>query len=153
MLAQQIMPETAKQSTRYMSLATDTERRSQRRHNIEDRGIALQRWDAMTHEAVDVGTLVNLSTTGLKFKTTHNTFKPDTHVRVRLNLPAYAGISPFIDTEDTTKARTDWMGWMVVNRVIKNEEGHYEVAGKLVDMNDMDKGMLGLYLSIHPLAG
>jgi len=152
MFAQKAIENTTKQSARYMSLATDTERRAQRRHDVEDRAIPVQRWDAMSDTGVEIGSIINLSTGGLKFKTTLDTFKPDTHIRLRLNLPAYAGISPFIDHEDNAKVRTDWVGWMVVNRVVKNELGEYEVAGRLMDMDDMDKGMLGLYLSIHPLA-
>jgi len=41
---------------------------------------------------------------------------------------------------------------MAVSRVMKVSEQQYEVAGRLVDMDEMDRGMLGLYLSTQPLA-
>ncbi len=41
---------------------------------------------------------------------------------------------------------------MTINRVQKMEDGEYDVAGRLVDMEDIDRGMLGLYLSTQPLA-
>jgi hypothetical protein len=42
---------------------------------------------------------------------------------------------------------------MAVARVIKVDGGkEVDVAGRLVDMDEMDRGMLGLYLSTQPLA-
>jgi hypothetical protein len=41
---------------------------------------------------------------------------------------------------------------MAVNRVKPLDASHTEVAGRLVDMDEMDRGMLGLYLSTQPLA-
>jgi hypothetical protein len=32
------------------------------------------------------------------------------------------------------------------------DANHVDVAGKLVDMDDLDRGMLGLYLSTQPIA-
>ena len=46
----------------------------------------------------------------------------------------------------------DWIGWMAVARVQKADNGEYNVAGRLVDMEDFDRGMLSLYLSTQPLA-
>ena len=43
-------------------------------------------------------------------------------------------------------------GWMSVSRVQKTLSGEYDVAGTLIDMEEMDRGMLGLYLSTQPLA-
>ena len=37
-------------------------------------------------------------------------------------------------------------------RQIEDEQNEVEVAGRLVDMDEMDRGMLGLYLSTQPLA-
>jgi hypothetical protein len=68
-------------------------------------------------------------------------------------LPDYAGISPFIDASSSDmKPRRDWIGWMAVARVQKADNGEYNVAGRLVDMEDLDRGMLSLYLSTQPLA-
>ena len=41
---------------------------------------------------------------------------------------------------------------MTVNRVAKINKDEYDVAGRLVDMDEIDRGMLGLYLSTQPLA-
>jgi hypothetical protein len=36
---------------------------------------------------------------------------------------------------------------------VKKVDGkNFDVAGRLVDMEEMDRGMLGLYLSTQPLA-
>ena len=72
---------------------------------------------------------------------------------MRIELPAYAGISPFIDaSSESPKPSREWVGWMAVARVLPAPAGQVDVAGRLVDMNDMDRGMLGLYLSTQPLA-
>jgi hypothetical protein len=36
--------------------------------------------------------------------------------------------------------------------VQKVDTRSYDIAGRLVDMDEMDRGMLGLYLSTQPLA-
>ena len=74
-------------------------------------------------------------------------------MRVRLELPAYAGISPFIKSQEKGLApKNEWVGWMTVSRVAKINKDEYDVAGRLVDMDEIDRGMLGLYLSTQPLA-
>ena len=40
----------------------------------------------------------------------------------------------------------------MVNRAQKTQEGDLDIAGRLVDMDEVDRGMLGLYLSTQPLA-
>jgi hypothetical protein len=44
------------------------------------------------------------------------------------------------------------VGWLAVARVDRVSEKQVELAGRLVDMDEMDRGMLGLYLSTQPLA-
>jgi hypothetical protein len=41
---------------------------------------------------------------------------------------------------------------MEVARVINLPEGRCEIGGRLLDMQDLDRGMLKLYLSVQPLA-
>jgi hypothetical protein len=41
---------------------------------------------------------------------------------------------------------------MSIARVQKVTDGAYDVAGRLEDMDEVDRGMLGLYLSTQPLA-
>ena len=154
MFAQQSkVVEKSDRQVSFMSLTSDVERRRHRRHDLECREIAVERWDAAREQGVEIGTLVDLSASGLKFKTRQSGLRADSHVRVRLNLPNFAGISPFIDHENGMAPKSEWVGWMVITRVIKNiDTGMTEVAGRLVDMDEMDRGMLGLYLSTQPLA-
>lgn len=137
----------------YLRLTTDVERRRHRRHDLEDRNLPVERWDALRGCGEELGTIVDLSATGLKFKCKSTTLRVDSHVRIKLNLPPFAGISPFIDHDHELSPKCDWVGWMVVTRITHNPDtGMTEVAGRLVDMDDMDRGMLGLYLSTQPLA-
>jgi hypothetical protein len=41
---------------------------------------------------------------------------------------------------------------MAVCRVRDTGDGEVEVAGRLLDMEEIDRGMLGLYLSTQPIA-
>ena len=41
---------------------------------------------------------------------------------------------------------------MTVSRVMSLGDNQCEIAGRLMDMEEMDRGMLGLYLSTQPLA-
>lgn len=138
--------------TQYMTLATDTERRKHRRKDLEQQNLPVERWDAVRRHGAVLGTIVDMSAGGLRIKTRTAGITPDSHIRLRLRLPTYAGISPFIDHENGLAPKTDWVGWLVVSRVQKRIDGYYEVAGRLVDMDEVDRGMLGLYLSTQPLA-
>ncbi len=78
---------------------------------------------------------------------------PDQQIRVRLELPPFAGICPFVDTTGGQPApKREWVGWMTVSRVMSLGDNQCEIAGRLMDMEEMDRGMLGLYLSTQPLA-
>lgn len=134
-----------------MSIGPVAERRKCRRHDLEQRELSVQRWDAARQTGTSIGQIVDLSASGMKFKTRSAAFRTDSHIKVRLDLPAYAGIAPFFGAEDQS-GRTDWAGWLVVTRVQKSFDGGYEVAGRLMDMDEMNRGMLGLYLSTQPLA-
>ncbi len=136
----------------FMGLALNTERREHRRHDLEEQGLAVERWDAMRQRGEVFGTIVDLSPGGVRFKTRQTNVKRDTHIRLRLKLPTFAGISPFIDHDHDHAPKTEWVGWLVVTRVMRREDGYQEVAGRLVDMDEIDRGMLGLYLSTQPMA-
>ena len=127
------------------------ERRQYRRHDIERHGLSVQRWDGARSAGEVFGRVVDLSAGGVRVRT-QVALRADNQIRVRLELPDYAGISPFIDTTSATpRPRRDWVGWLAITRVEKVGK-EYEVAGSLVDMEEMDRGMLGLYLSTQPLA-
>ena len=129
------------------------ERREHRRHDMELAGIHVDRWDGNKRSGKAFGRLVDLSAGGVRIRTEQTDVKPDNQIRVRLELPAYAGISPFIDTsKQNLEPKREWVGWMAVARVMKVDGKSVDVAGRLVDMDEMDRGMLGLYLSTQPLA-
>ena len=128
------------------------ERREHRRHDLEGQQIIVERWDGERRGGRPMGTLVDLSAGGVRFRTQSKDLRPETQIRVRLTLPDYAGISPFIDTTDGVKPRREWVGWMTIARVREIDRKSVDVAGRLNDMEEMDRGMLGLYLSTQPLA-
>ncbi len=128
-------------------------RREHRRHDMEIAGVAVERWDNSRRSAKSFGQLVDLSAGGVRIRTSQTDVKPDNQIRVRLELPAYAGICPFIDTtKKSMEPKREWVGWMAVARVNKVDGQTVDVAGRLIDMDEMDRGMLGLYLSTQPLA-
>lgn len=129
------------------------ERRVHRRHDMEQQGIAVERWDG-ARKARTFGHIVDISAGGVRIRTNDAaSVRADNQIRVRLELPAYAGICPFVDTTaGQPQPKREWVGWMAVARVKKTAGQEYEVAGSLIDMEEMDRGMLGLYLSTQPLA-
>jgi hypothetical protein len=131
---------------------TAVERRAHRRHDLHQQAIPVERWDMRNKAGVVVGQIVDMSSGGVRIRT-QSPVAADQQIRLRIELPTYAGISPFIDTSTgTAKAKTQWVGWMAVCRVAKADGNSYDVGGRLVDMDDLDRGMLGLYLSTQPLA-
>jgi hypothetical protein len=100
-----------------------------------------------------LGQIVDISTGGIRVRAPRVAVQPDQQIRVRLELPSFAGICPFIDTSGGQPApKQEWVGWMNVSRVINLGDDHCEIAGRLLDMEEMDRGMFGLYLSTQPLA-
>lgn len=134
--------------------ASGAERREHRRHDFDEQGITVERWDGSRREGKPFGRIVDLSAGGVRIRTEQTDVRPDNQIRVRLELPVYAGISPFVSTEgDHIKPAREWVGWMAVSRVVPVDGGkRAEVAGRLVDMDETARGMLGLYLSTQPLA-
>jgi hypothetical protein len=129
------------------------ERREHRRHDLEQQSINIDRWDGSRREGIAMGQIVDLSAGGVRIRTEQTNIRPDQQVRVRIELPDYAGICPFIEAKDNElQPKREWVGWMAVARVRKVDEKNVDVAGRLVDMDEMDRGMLGLYLSTQPLA-
>jgi hypothetical protein len=145
------LQETISQATEKLNRAR--ERRVHRRADMESQGIQVDRWDGARRAAKPFGQIVDLSAGGVRIRTEQNNLRPDHQIRLRLELPEYAGISPFIDNSgDALAPKREWVGWLAVSRVEKIDAKRVEVAGRLVDMDDMDRGMLGLYLSTQPLA-
>ena len=129
------------------------ERREHRRHDLAHQEIVIDRWDGARRSGKPFGQIIDLSAGGVRIRTEQANLRPDQQVRVRIELPDYAGICPFIDsTQKNLEPKREWVGWMAVSRVQKVDQDHVDVAGRLVDMDEMDRGMLGLYLSTQPLA-
>jgi len=129
------------------------DRREHRRHDIEQQGIPVERWDGQKRAGQTLGKIVDISAGGVRLRTERSEVRADQQIRVRLELPDYAGISPFIAPSAAgMEPKREWVGWMTISRVIPLDEDGAEVAGRLVDMDEMDRGMLGLYLSTQPLA-
>jgi hypothetical protein len=136
-----------------VSSKSGAERREHRRHDMETQDIVVDRWGGGRRSGKNFGKIVDLSAGGLRIRTSQENVKPDNQIRVRLELPAYAGISPFINAQEKGLApKNEWVGWMTVSRVAKINKDEYDVAGRLADMDEIDRGMLGLYLSTQPLA-
>ena len=131
----------------------DRERRQHRRHDLEPQSIRLHRCDTRRDDTTVLGRIVDLSAGGVRVRTEQAGIRADHQVRVRLELPPYAGICPFVDTSAGEPApKREWVGWMTVSRVQSLGDGQYDIGGRLVDMEEIDRGMLGLYLSTQPLA-
>jgi hypothetical protein len=134
--------------------ASGAERREHRRHDFEEQGITVDRWDGARRAGKPFGRIVDLSAGGLRIRTEQTDVRADNQIRVRLELPNYAGISPFVAAEgEHLRPTREWVGWMAVARVKPIDGGRaLEVAGRLVDMDETARGMLGLYLSTQPIA-
>lgn len=129
------------------------DRREHRRADLEGHSIAVERFDGSRRAGEKLGQLVDISAGGVRIRTTQTGIRTDNQIRLRLELPEYAGISPFLDNSGPSlEPKREWVGWLAVNRVEKLDSKHCEIAGRLIDMDEIDRGMLGLYLSTQPLA-
>jgi hypothetical protein len=129
------------------------EKREHRRYDLGGQTLMINRWDAARRSAQPLGYLMDLSAGGVRIRTSGAAVREDSQIRVRIELPAYAGICPFVNTEaGEARPKNEWIGWLAVSRVNRVGDNQADVAGRLVDMDEMDRGMLGLYLSTQPLA-
>jgi hypothetical protein len=128
------------------------DRRKHRRHPLEWQNVAVERWDGPAKGGRHFGWIVDLSAGGIRIRTDCADIKVGTQIRIRLRLPVYAGITPFVSADGSGEGTNEWCGWMTITRVAKQDDNQWHVAGRLVDMRDIDRGMLGLYLSAQPLA-
>ncbi len=135
-----------------MESSSAMERREHRRHDLETQEITVDRWEGGRRSGKNFGKIVDISAGGLRIRTNQQDVKADNQIRVRMELPNYAGISPFITRGDGLSPKNEWTGWMTVSRVKKIGNDEFDVAGRLMDMDEIDRGMLGLYLSTQPLA-
>jgi hypothetical protein len=129
------------------------ERRRHRRYEMDTRDITVEQWDGARKQGIKIGKLVDISASGMRLRTRQRSIRPDAQIRIRLTLPDYAGICPFIDTRsDQPRPTREWVGWLAVNRVQRIDQQEIDVAGRLLEMDELDQAMLKLYLSTQPLA-
>lgn len=128
------------------------ERRRFRRQDMEALHVAIERVGARAGMVDRLGQLMDLSPGGMRIRTTANDLASGTQLKVRLQLPAYAGISPFVAGDGSGKGTNEWCGRIEVVRAYRIAEDKWDVACRTLDMREIDRGMLTLYLSAHPLA-
>lgn len=157
------------------------DRRAHRRHDLEGRDISVMRIEASAKKQPSgtakqpagtakapakkvvakssgkaeprvLGRLVDLSAGGVRLRTTDKTASVGTTLNVKIELPAFAGISPFVEHSGTQmRPKREWTGKMTVVRV--RDMGDFcELGCRLEDLDELDRGMLSLYLSTQPLA-
>src|SRR5688572_654138 len=113
------------------------ERREHRRYDMEQQSIRIDRWEGSTQSQAMLGQVVDLSAGGVRIRTSQANLRPDRQIRVRLELPVFSGICPFVDTTGGKPVgKREWVGWMAVARVQPLNNREYEVAGRLVDMEE-----------------
>src|SRR5450432_3352488 len=120
--------------------SNEADRREHRRHDMETQEITVDRWEGGRRSGKNFGKIVDISAGGLRIRTTQENVQPDHQIRVRMELPAYAGISPFITRGSGIAPKNEWTGWMSVARVSKVSQDQYDVCGRLMDMDDIDRG-------------
>jgi hypothetical protein len=128
------------------------DRRKHRRTDLEMSRLCVERWDGPHTDGRSLGDILDLSASGIRIRTHLADLRVGAQLRIRLRLPVYAGISPFVTDDGTGSPTNQWCGWMTIVRVQKSDNNTYDIGGKLVDMRDIDRAMLGLYLSAQPLA-
>src|SRR5213078_1336243 len=98
--------------------ADGAERREFRRHDMEQQGIAVDRWDGAKRVPKAFGRIVDLSAGGVRIRTKQTNVRADGQIRLRMELPTYAGICPFVDTSGSQpQPKREWVGWLSIARV------------------------------------
>lgn len=129
------------------------ERRAFRRHELAETLVIVERYDPVTDQATAIGEIADLSAGGVRIRTGDPTIRPGQMICIRLRLPSHAGITPFVRLAGEELAPAcEWVGTLSALRRIERADGSCEIGGRLLGMDDVTRGMLGLYLSIQPLA-
>src|SRR5690242_5631795 len=111
-------PQAASDNMRIGRQSSGAERREFRRHDLEQQGITVLRVDANQRNREKLGDIVDISAGGVRLRTSDANLRPDNQVRVRVELPTYAGICPFVDTTASEpQPKREWVGWMTISRV------------------------------------
>src|SRR4051812_16146735 len=78
--------------------AAGRDRRIHRRHDLEQQSIDIKRVDSSKQDAAVLGRIMDISAGGVRIRASKADVRSDQQIRVRLELPDYAGICPFVDT-------------------------------------------------------
>ena len=129
------------------------ERRQFRRHELAETLVVVERFDPVTQTGTAIGEIVDLSAGGVRIRTGDPTIRPGQMLSIRLRLPSHAGITPFVRLGGEELAPAcEWVGTLSALRRIERPDGSFDIGGRLLGMDEVTRGMLGLYLSIQPLA-
>ena len=129
------------------------ERRRHRRHELLEPQVVVERFDPATGQGQPLGEIGDISAGGVRVRTGDPTLKPGQTVAIRLRLPSHAGIAPFVTSAGASlKPTCEWTGHLAVLRRVERADGTIDLGGRLLGMDEAVRGMLGLYLSIQPLA-
>ena len=124
------LPETgrhAKSTQSSLKLTTQpagAERRDHRRYDLGGQTLSVSRWDGRRRQASELGYIMDVSAGGVRVRMpAAPDIRPDSQVRVRLEMPSYAGICPFIDTTHVQpRPKNEWIGWLAVSLSASAEE-------------------------------
>ena len=152
MLALKKRYEAVQEVVSHMTLTQNVERRKHRRHDLSEQELPVYAVIAGAPADTAMGQLLDISAGGIRFNTSSPAIRPNTALGVQLSLPSFAGIRPFVDKFDGESPASEWSGVLTVIRVVRATDGSYEVAGRIADMSDGERGLLGLYLSTQPMA-
>ncbi len=144
---------TASQTSHMRITPAVPERRRFRRHELIGPHVVVERWDPASKTSCPMGEIMDLSAGGVRIRTGDPTVTPGQTLQIRLRLPSHAGITPFVSYNgQALQPSCEWVGHFAILRRLEREDGTIDLGGRLLGMDDSARGMLGLYLSIQPLA-
>src|SRR5579885_2903548 len=86
------------------------DRRRHRRHDLEGQGIVVDKWDGARKTGEPLGKIIDISASGVRLRVSE-AVRADNQIRVRLDLPPFAGINALIDTNGSEpRPKREWVG-------------------------------------------
>lgn len=142
-----------------MTLVRGIERRAHRRHDLLSREVPVTTPGIPVNGKrgpVVLGHLVDVSAGGIRMRADKDQLhklRLKSQIEVTIELPAFAGISAFVDRSGPQIRPTrTWTGTMTVTRLSSAGEDEIDIGARLDSIDALDQGMLSLYLSTQPLA-
>ncbi len=123
------------------------DRQVHRRHDLEQQSIEVKRVDAGRKDAAILGKIMDISASGVRIRTSRADVRPTARSASASSCRPTPASARSSIRPAPRPSRSEWTGWMAVARVSPVGGGdEVDVAGRLIDMDEMDRGMLGLYL-------